>query len=110
MEKYGISIDSEKKIKSRFGDEFYLKLEKNLEKYSNIWQLQNFSLVDSFSVNCVFYCRSQIHGGCVLKIGPYIKESLTEYESLKDYGGWPFCFLREADAGRGIILVERIYP
>lgn len=98
------------KIISHFGSEFYSRMIYKLARYSKKWELYDFEQIDYYSVNCIFKCRSKMHGDCVLKIGEPCKETKTEYETLVEYNGNWFCRVYEADIDNGVFLIERIIP
>lgn len=45
-------------ICAHFGAPFYHKVTQALATYGELWKLDNYQLVDYFSVNCIFFCRS----------------------------------------------------
>lgn len=106
---YSFNMDSDKII-SHFGYEFYRKLLHKLNKYSMMWELENFEQIDYYSVNCVFICKSKKYGACILKIGEPCNETKTEYKTLVEYEGTWFCRVYEADIDNGVLLIERIIP
>jgi len=97
-------------IREYFGQVFLEKLERDLAVYTACWQLSELSLIDYFSVNCLFLCRSQIYGDAVLKIGNPCRETFAEIAMLREYGGGRFCRLYEADPENGVLLLEQIRP
>lgn len=98
------------RITNRFGDNFYVRMEKDLAAYTARWQLKELRLLHSFSANCVFVCRSDRFGDAVLKMGPPSREGLTEIQALREYRGSRFCRLFDADESSGVLLEERIHP
>jgi len=100
-----------KNITKAFGEEFYAGLADALEKYCGIWNLKILSLVDYFSVNCIFICESRKFGDCVLKVSSNSTEELTaEYNTLIEYQGRHHCEVYAADLANGVILLEKITP
>ncbi len=99
-----------KKIVERFGKDFYGKVLKDIEFYSSKWKLEIIQLIDYFSVNCLFICRSGYYGDAILKICKPCKEVLTELNTLREYNGRRFCKVFDSDIENGIILEELIYP
>lgn len=98
------------KIISHFGETFYNALQAKLERYINEWHLSELEQIDYYSVNCIYKCVSEIHGSCILKIGNPCRETLTEYNALREYDGTSFCRLYKADVQNGVLLIERIIP
>ena len=88
--KFALSTDERAKITARFGEEVYEKLLRDLEFYAEKWSLQILSVVDYFSVNCVFVCRSAEHGDAVLKIGDLSFGVSNEPKILHEYDGGRF--------------------
>ena len=107
---YNFSKTESENIIGHFGQDFYQRLLNNIEVYSDKWNLEIVSLVDYFSVNCVFICRSKEFGDTVLKIGLPYKEVFTEVQVLKDYSGKYYCNIFDSDAENGVILEECIQP
>ncbi|HBL84747.1 MAG: hypothetical protein A2Y17_01845 [Clostridiales bacterium GWF2_38_85] len=107
---FTLSKNESEKIKNHFGQAFYEKLLKNIDIYSEMWQLEIVKLVDYFSVNCILVCRSALYGDAVLKIGNPCKETITEYNTLLEYNGNRFCKVLNADIDNGVILEELIQP
>lgn len=99
-----------KKITDRFGEEFYQKVLRDLEVYSEQWQLSSFQLVSSYSANLVFTCDSENYGAAVLKIGSSSSNMSSEFNALLEYNGTSFCRVFEADLANSVILEERICP
>lgn len=98
-------------IINHFGKDFYEKVLRDIEIYADKWSLTSFQLVPSYSANLVFICRSEIYGDVVLKIGNISsKETLTEFNTLREYNGRRFCKIFDADLDNGVILEERVQP
>ncbi|MDF2543644.1 MAG: aminoglycoside resistance protein [Herbinix sp.] len=104
------SFEETDKIINHFGQQYYEKIKKDLEVYSHKWKLEIVQLVDYFSVNCIFICKSDDFGNAILKIGNQNNEILTEYNTLKEYDGKHFCKVYASDLENGIILEELIKP
>lgn len=102
--------EEKEKIISHFGRPFLLHTEKCLAAYAGVWGLSGFSLVDYFSVNCIFLCKAEKWGNAVLKIGAPAPETQNELNALLAYNGAPFCKVYEQDAAGGLLLLERIQP
>ncbi len=94
----------------RFGKEFFEKLSRDVQTYSEKWKLEVVGMVDSYSVNCIFICRSREWGDAILKIGKSGAECFTEANCLREYNGGRFCKLLDADIENGIMLQECIKP
>lgn len=107
---YNFTQSEEEKITNRFGYEFFAKIKNDIKKYSTEWKLSDLELIDSFSINCVFKCSSELYGKCILKICKPCKEVFTETNTLKEYNGKRFCKLYNYDAENGVILEELIFP
>lgn len=97
-------------ITKHFGRAFYEKACGNLRLYSNKWKLDIEEMIDYYSVNCIFICRSEQYGPAVLKIGGPGAEARTEANFLKEYNGGRFCKMYKCDADNGILLEERVTP
>lgn len=100
----------QQKILARFGADMLAHVRKNLAVACERWGLTSLSLVDYFSVNCIFLCRSEQFGAAVLKIGRPCREVNIEVSFLNEYAGGPFCRVYASDVPNGVILLERILP
>ncbi len=98
------------KITARFGAEFFDQLKLKLPYYLKKWQISEVTLIDYFSVNCVFKGVSAEYGKVIMKIGKPSKETYTEYHALADYRGRGFCRAYQADLNEGVILLACIEP
>ena len=98
------------KIIGRFGLVFHEKVKGDIGFCCEKWKLEILSLVDYFSVNCIFFCRSEIFGDAVLKIGRPGAEVRTEVAMLEEYDGGRFCRIYDHDLDNGAILEERLMP
>jgi len=99
------------KIIEHFGADFFDKVLAGLDRYAALWCLSDFEQIDYYSANCLFACVSAKHGLCILKISrPHSKETVTEYNMLKDFNGNGLCRVYEADVVNGVLLIERITP
>lgn len=107
---FNFSQSNSNSIIEHFGRDFFEKVLNDIEVYSRKWNLEILQLVDYFSVNCIFICRSKQYGEAILKIGSPSTEVLTEYNTLCEYNGRHFCKVFEADIENGIILEELIKP
>lgn len=95
-----------------FGYAFMDALPKSLADYSERWGLSEFRLVEYYSVNCLFYCKSAEHGDCVLKIfGCEYKWFIDEICVIRELDGkYRYVRAYESDEGQGALLLERIKP
>jgi len=109
MARFVFTADERAKITTNFDAGFLEKLLRNLEFYAEKWSLEVLSVVDYFSVNCIFLCRSAEHGGAALKIGELFDVS-NETKILREYDGGRFVRVLEADEPNNVILLERIVP
>ena len=108
---YCLNDVESKKIIEYFGDEFYKKVLNYLEIYSEKWKLNILRLVDYYSINCIFLCRSEIYGDTVLKISDNTHEDfMSEYNVLREYNGKSFCKLFACDTENKVMLIQRIIP
>ena len=101
--------DSDNIIK-HFGRDFFEKVLRDIETYSNKWELEILEFVDYFSVNCIFICSSKLYGEVILKIGNPSTEVFTEYNTLCEYNGRRFCKVFDSNLNNGVILEEYIKP
>lgn len=107
---YELTKNEIQNIRGLFGASFYENLLADIQKYKQMWNLEALEMVDYYSVNCIFRCRSKQFGDVVLKIGKPCKETITEYNTLLEYNGKQFCRVIDADIERGVILEEEIKP
>ena len=98
-------------ITREFGQAFFEKVQEDLKIYCGRWHLHALRLVQYFSVNCLFLCRSELYGDCVLKICDNLPREYTqEYNALREYNGRRHCRVLDADLGNGVLLIEQIVP
>lgn len=108
---YNFKSEEAAKIKDHFGEQVYVKVQQYLGIYADQWSLSSFEFIPSYSANLVFKCESALHGSSILKIGnPAATETLTEFSTLEQYNGRPFCKVYDIDREHCIILAERIEP
>ena len=100
---YGITETQKDKIVKKWGNDFYLKILKEIEIYSEKWKLSDFNFVEYYSFNAIFLCKSELHGDCVLKM--YSED--FEDDFLREYNGRRFIKVFECE---DIILLERVIP
>ena len=91
------------------GQGYYDKLETALEACCSRWKLVDLKLIENFSMNCLFYCVSEIYGACVLRISAQDRYWL-EWEAgyLQECAGPRVCRVYDADMEKGCLLLERI--
>ena len=104
-------------IIENWGQHVYSKILHECKIYSEKWGLSNLRFFDSYSMNAIFFCKSNIHGDCVLKIGNGFqnREFISEYNVLREYAGRGLVQILESDvdedeAGKKIMLLEQIIP
>jgi len=113
---YNFTEEQKDKIIEQWGNEAYLKILNNIGIYSEKWGLYDFELVEYYSINAIFFCKSELYGDCVLKIGNSVqdKEFVGEYNTLREYNGKNFVKVYEGDIdienGKKIMLIERCIP
>jgi streptomycin 6-kinase len=104
------------KVIESWGNNVYLKILDEIKKCSEKWRLSSFSFFESYSMNAIFFCTSEIYGECVLKIGSNFQddEFMWEYNVLREYDGRRFVKVFESDieieTGKKVMLIERISP
>jgi hypothetical protein len=103
-------------IIEKWGKDVYLKLLNDIKTYSEKWKLSDFVFFESYSMNAIFFCRSEIYGECVLKIGSNFQddEFIWEYNVLREYNGRRFVKVFESDieikTRKKAMLIERVFP
>lgn len=108
---YNFKSEEAAKIKDHFGEHVYEKVQQYLGIYADQWSLSSFEFIPSYSANLVFKCESALYGSSILKMGnPAATETLTEFSTLEQYNGRPFCKVYDIDREHCIILEERIEP
>jgi len=104
------------KIIEAWGHDTYAKILREIEIYSEKWKLSDLRFHDSYSMNAIFFCDSEIYGECVLKISGDFqnKEFVWEYNILREYNGWRYVKVYASDidieTGKKVMLIERIRP
>jgi len=89
-----------------------------LEEASRRWDLTDIRPVPNLSYNFVAYAKSPSpltplpkgEGNLVLKLGVPQKELTSEIAALRFYNGRGACRLLDADAEKGMLLLERLQP
>ena len=99
-----------------WGDDFYLKALNDIGIYSQKWKLSGFTFFEYYSINAIFFCKSEIYGDCVLKLGGSYQdiEFIGEYNVLREYNGKRYVKVYECDIDiknrRKAMLIERCIP
>ncbi|MCL2046985.1 MAG: aminoglycoside phosphotransferase family protein [Oscillospiraceae bacterium] len=95
-----------------FGESFVNKLPTKLEFFAKQWELSDFSLIEYYSVNCLFYCQSEEYGDCVLKVfGCDYHWYIDEINVLNEFkGNRRYVQAHECNKELGALLLERISP
>lgn len=107
---YSFDKSETNNIIENFGQAFYEKVKRDLDTYSKKWKLEILKMVDYYSANSIFICKSQLFGDAILKICNPSRYVLTEVNTLREYNGGKFCRVFDSDIKNGIILEERIKP
>ena len=104
--------DQYTKMLNCFGEGFTRLLPIKINNYVTKWELQDLSLIEYYSVNCLFTCISKKYGDCVLKIfGCEYKCYIDEINVLKAvYKNSHYVKVYECDESNGALLLERIKP
>ena len=103
-------------IVENWGEDIFSKIEQELEIYSKRWKLSDLEFFEHYSINLIFFCKSEIYGDCVLKIGGNSQdyEFAAEYNVLREYNGKQYVKVYESDidipARRKVMLIERVFP
>jgi len=112
---YNLTKQQKEKITERWGSRFHLKILQNFDLYSAKWKLTDFEFGEFYTHHVVFFCKSEIHGGCVLKI--YDNDELErEYNALREYNAEASDYYvktlgyERGDKSNGAMLIERISP
>ncbi|MCL1794562.1 MAG: hypothetical protein FWG34_11920 [Oscillospiraceae bacterium] len=103
-------------IIEKWGNDFYGKIVRTIEIYSEKWKLSDFELMEYYSINAILFCKSETYGDCVLKIGGNWQdyEFVGEYNTLREYNGRKYVKVYEGDIdipnGKKVTLMERVKP
>ena len=103
-ENYGLNKTQKDKIIAKWGNDFYLKILREIEIYSEKWKLSEFNYIEYVSFNAIFSCKSELYGDCVLKI----YSEYSEYNTLREYNGGRFIKVFECE--NDVMLMERVIP
>ena len=113
---YNFTETQRDRIVKYWGREIYLKILRDIEIYSKKWRLFDLVFHEYFSINAIFFCKSEIYGDCVLKIGSDEQDELfpREYNTLREYDGRRFVKVYESDidikSRKKAMLIERVIP
>jgi len=103
-------------ITTHWGNDFYLKIRREVRLYAEKWKLSDVKFHEYYSVNAIFFCESEYFGNCVLKIGGDCQdyEFLSEYNMLCEYNGRRLAHVYDADIDiskrKKVMLIERFTP
>lgn len=108
---YNFTETQKNKVIEHWNQDFYSKILRDIETYSAKWKLSGFKFVEYYSINAIFFCKSEAYGDCVLKIcNNQDYEFIAECNMLREYNGGRFIKIYECDASNKIMLIERIIP
>lgn len=112
MESFELTLDQIEKMNKCFGEAFTMQLPKKVSGIANFWGLDELTLIEYYSVNCLFTCHSTVYGDCVLKIfGCAYEWYITELRTLLEYdGNNHYVKVYDYDIETGAMLLERISP
>jgi len=101
-------------IIDNWNDAVYKNLLRSIELYTEKWKLSNLTFLEYYSMNAIFFCKSEPHGDSILKIGCGYQddEFVSEYNVLSEYGGKKFVKIYEGDivGAAKAMLLERVSP
>jgi len=104
------------KIIRRWGHDIYEKILRNIDTYTEKWKLSDLEFYEHYSASAIFFCKSDLHGDCVLKIGSneQDEEFVGEYNVLREYNGWRYVKVYANDIDiekrKKAMLIERCIP
>ena len=109
---YNFTPEQKAELVNRFGETFTESIPERIAKYSKLWNLSGFSLIEYYAANCLFRCHSPVFGKCVLKIYSYRYDwYISEIRMLRAFGGkCGYVRVYEYDETGGAILMEQIEP
>lgn len=101
-----------KGVIENWGQDIYSKILRNIETYSEKWKLSDLCFYEYYSINAIFFCKSELYGDCVLKIGGKYQDTEfnSEYHVLREYNGRRYVKVYEYDKKDKIMLIERVMP
>lgn len=97
-------------IASNFGPDAADGLARAAATCSKNWGLTDLRFHEHYSMNLIFFCASDVHGECVLKLAGGLQnaEFASERNVLRAYEGRRFVRLYESD--ERAMLIERVLP
>ena len=114
---YEFTEKQKNKIIEKWGNDFHDKIVQTIEIYSEKWKLSDFEFVEYYSIHAIFFCKSELYGDCVLRIGDNDDDEdniygfMSEYNALLEFNdSGKFCKIFDCDADKNIMLIERIIP
>lgn len=99
-----------KKIAVHFGERFLNHVTQTLPILSEKWQLNNLTLVDSFSASLLFKALSKTHGSVILKYALNSESFDLELKALHAFSPELVCNVYEFDEEALAILQEQANP
>jgi len=105
---YGFTEQQEKKILEKWGYDFLRILHYTLKVLPEKWKLYDLEFGEYYSCNAIFFCKSESHGDCVLRINRDGDEALDDYNALREHNGDHH--VRAFEYEDGAVLVERAIP
>jgi streptomycin 6-kinase len=103
-------------IIENWGQDSYSKILRDIEIYSKKWKLWDFQFLEHYSINAIFFCKSNRHGNCVLKLGLNSQDAefAGEYNILREYSGKKYVRVFEHNINlekrEKAMLIERCIP
>jgi len=91
-------------------DSFLSCVEKRIEKFTDEWKLNDFTFMQTDTVNLLYSCESELFGACVLKMCIPGPEVVTEINCLRAYDGKGYCKLHAYDTDEDVLLLEKVTP
>jgi len=103
------------RVIKEWGQDVYANILQVAGICSENWKLFDLVFFESYSMNTIFFCKSEIYGDCVLKIanGFQDREFTWEYNILREYNGVGYAKVYESnitEVGTKAMLIERIAP
>lgn len=107
---YSFKIENEKKIRERFGDEFYKSVIDSIDSLVAKWEIKKLQLIKSFSASLVFKGFSRLYGAIVMKYSINKDDFLSEVSALKYFDGNGSCKLIDINIENKVLLEESLIP
>jgi len=108
--KYNFEKVNIKKIKEKFGENFYSKVENLINPSIDKWCIDELSLIQSYSANLVFKGYSKKHGSIVLKFGRDYGEFSSEVAMLQSFNNEAVSKIFDVDHENMVFIMEAIEP